>query len=94
MTGGSLDGPVLFCFDGSEGSRAAMRAAADLIDRPVDALVLMVWETIATRLAHSGAFAGTTTGGADLDAEEEALAKSVAQEVNAGPTSTDTKPYR
>jgi nucleotide-binding universal stress UspA family protein len=79
MTEGSLGGPVLFCFDGSEGSRAALRAAADLIDRPVDAVVLTVWETIATRLALAGAFAGTT-GGGDLDAEEESFARSVAQE--------------
>ena len=57
MTAGSHNGPVLFCFDGSDGSREAMRAAADLIDRPVDAVVLTVWETIATRLALAGAFA-------------------------------------
>ena len=58
-----------------------MRAAVDLIDRPVDAVVLTVWETVETRLALAGAFAaGTTTGGADLDAEEESFARSVAQE--------------
>jgi len=78
MTGASSAGPVLFCFDGSEGSRVAMRAAADLIDRPADAIVLTVWETIATRLALTGAFA--TTGGSDLDAEEESYAKSIAEE--------------
>ena len=81
MTEASGDGPVLFCFDGSDGSRAAMRVAADLVSRPVDAVVLTVWETVATRLALAGAFAaGTTTGGADLDAEEESFAKSVAEE--------------
>ena len=81
MTGASGDGPVLFCFDGSEGSRAAMRVAADLVNRPVEAVVLTVWETVATRLALAGAFAaGNTTGGADLDAEEESFAKSVADE--------------
>ncbi len=81
MTGGSHSGPVLFCFDGSDGSREAMRAAADLIARPVDAVVLTVWETVATRLALAGAFAaGSTTGGADLDAEEESYARSVAEE--------------
>jgi nucleotide-binding universal stress UspA family protein len=72
---------VLFCFDGSDGAREAMRAAADLIARPVDAVVLTVWETVATRLALSGAFAaGMTTGGADLDTEEESYARSVAEE--------------
>ena len=81
MTGASPVSPVLFCFDGSDGSREAMRAAADLIARPVDAVVLTVWETVATRLALAGAFAaGSTTGGADLDAEEESYARSVAEE--------------
>lgn len=81
MAGGSQNGPVLFCFDGSDGSRVAMRAAAGIIDRPVDAVVLTVWETVATRLALAGAFAaGNTTGGADLDAEEESYARSVAEE--------------
>jgi nucleotide-binding universal stress UspA family protein len=81
MAEGSRHGPVLFCFDGSHGSREAMRAAVDLIDRPVDAVVLTVWETVATRLALAGAFAvGATTGGTDLDAEEESYARSVAEE--------------
>jgi nucleotide-binding universal stress UspA family protein len=80
MTGGSQNGPVLFCFDGSDGSREALRAAGDLINRPVDAVVLTVWETIATRLALAGAFATGATGGADLDAEEESHARSVAEE--------------
>jgi nucleotide-binding universal stress UspA family protein len=79
MTGGGQDGPVLFCFDGSDGSREAMRAAVDLITRPADAVVLTVWETVATRLALAGAFA-VSTGGADLDAEEESYARSVAEE--------------
>jgi nucleotide-binding universal stress UspA family protein len=74
-------GPVLFCFDGSDGSRGAMRAAADLIDRPVDAVVLTVWETVATRLALVGAlWAGFATGGADLYVEEESNARAVAEE--------------
>jgi hypothetical protein len=49
-----LTGPVLFCFDGSDGSRGAMRAASRLIMRPADAIVLTVWETVATRLAIGG----------------------------------------
>lgn len=77
-TGGSSRGPVLFCFDGSEGSRGALRAAGELIDRPARAVVLTVWETIATRLALTGAF--ITAGGGDLDAQEESFAESVAEE--------------
>jgi nucleotide-binding universal stress UspA family protein len=81
MTEGRHDGPVLFCFDGSDGSRAAMRAAVDLVDRPVDAVALTVWETVATRLALAGAFAaGATAGGGDLDDEERSYARSVAEE--------------
>ena len=81
MTEGGHDGPVLFCFDGSDGSRKAMRAAGDLIAVSHGAVVLTVWETVATRLALSGAFAvGETAGGSDLDAEEEFYARSVAAE--------------
>ncbi len=79
MSGGSL-GPVLFCFDGSDGSRGAMQAAVDLIDRPADAVVLTVWETVETQMALAGAFAAGAIGGADLDAGEEASAEAVAQE--------------
>jgi nucleotide-binding universal stress UspA family protein len=76
-----LTGPVLFCFDGSDGSRGALKAAADLIERPAEAVIITVWETVATRLALSGAFAaGSTTGGSDLDAEEESFARSVAED--------------
>jgi nucleotide-binding universal stress UspA family protein len=81
MTQPSQGGPVLFCFDGSEGSRSALRAAGELIQRPADAVVLTVWETLATRLALSGAFAaGMTSGGEELDSEEESFAKSVAED--------------
>jgi nucleotide-binding universal stress UspA family protein len=74
-------GPALFCFDGSDGSREAMRVAADLIDRPVDAVVLTVWESLATRLAHASAFVeGFTMESANLDAEEESSARSGAEE--------------
>jgi nucleotide-binding universal stress UspA family protein len=80
MPEGSLEGPVLFCFDGSDGSRGALRAAAQLVAQPTDAIVLTVWETLATQLARAGAFAAGTVGGADLDDEEEAFAKSVAED--------------
>jgi nucleotide-binding universal stress UspA family protein len=81
VTDAPTTGPVLFCYDGSPGSRNAMRAAGDLIGRPVDAVVLTVWETIATRLALAGAFtAGITTGGSDLNEEEETSARAVAEE--------------
>ena len=44
-------------------------------------MVLTIWESIATRLALTGAFvSGATFGDADVDADEESYAKSVAEE--------------
>ena len=81
MTEQSPDSPVLFCFDGSEGSLSALRAAGQLIERPVEAVVLTVWETIETQLALAGGFAaGFPLDGAELDAQEEASARSVAED--------------
>ena len=81
MTEQSPGGPVLFCFDGSEGSRSALRACGQLIERPAEAVVLTVWESIETQLALAGGFAaGYPIDGAALDAEEEASARSIAQE--------------
>lgn len=68
MVESNPSGPVLFCFDGSEGSRNALRAAGELINRPVDAVVLTVWETVETRLALVGGFAANFPfDGADMD---------------------------
>jgi nucleotide-binding universal stress UspA family protein len=80
MSEGSPEGPVLFCYDGSDGSLGAMRAAGQLVARPAEAIVLTVWETLATQLARAGAFAAGTIGGAELDDEEETFAKSVAED--------------
>ena len=79
MTPATTRGPVLFCYDGSEGSRRALRSAADLIDRPSEVVILTVWETIATRLALGGAFV-STAGSGDLDVQEESFARSVAED--------------
>jgi nucleotide-binding universal stress UspA family protein len=69
---------VVFCYDGSEGSRTAMRSAVDLLDRPVEVVVLTVWETVATRLARTGAF--VIVGGEDLNEDEESAATAAAEE--------------
>ena len=61
-----MPGPVLFCYDGSEGSRAAMAAAAELIARPAPAVVLTIWQPAAVLLAKAGGF-----GGGYLSNEEE-----------------------
>jgi nucleotide-binding universal stress UspA family protein len=58
-----------------------MRAAAELVGRPTNAVVLTVWETLATRLARTGAFAaGSDIAAGDVDAQEESDARSVAEE--------------
>lgn len=76
-----MPGPVLFCYDGSEGSRAAMRAAGQLVARPVDAIVLTVWQAAAVRLAMAGAFgAGLPSNEGEIDQEEAAYATAAAEE--------------
>jgi nucleotide-binding universal stress UspA family protein len=81
VTQSSPTGPVLFCYDGSEGSRGAMRAAGKLIEHSVEAVVLTVWQPLAVRLALSGAFAASSLpydGG--FDEQEESSAKAAAEE--------------
>ena len=70
-------GPVLFCFDGSDGS---LRALADggVLLAPRSAVVLTVWETISTRLALSGGFLGYVADEDELDSEEESAARDAA----------------
>src|SRR3954452_447262 len=72
--------PTLFCFDGSEGSLAALRAAS-LRLRPGRAVVLTVWETVALRVARR-AFAGgmTVSNENELDEREEAAGREAAEE--------------
>src|SRR4051812_50089612 len=70
--------PTLFCFDGSEGSLAALRAAS-LRLRPGRAVVLTVWETVALRVARRAFAGGMTVANEDeLDAQEEEAARTAA----------------
>jgi nucleotide-binding universal stress UspA family protein len=76
-----MPGPVLFCFDGSDGSLRALSDAGALLRARV-AVVLTVWETTATRLA-SGAFGFGAAFAyfpdeAELDGQEEAAARQAA----------------
>jgi nucleotide-binding universal stress UspA family protein len=79
---GELDDgrPTLFCFDGSEGSRAALGAASRRL-RPGRAVVLTVWETVALRVA-TRAFAGgmTVLNEQELDDREQAAARAAAED--------------
>ncbi len=60
-----MPGPVLFCYDGSEGSRAAMAAAAELVTHPAPAVVLTIWQSAAVLLARGGGFGGGYLSDAD-----------------------------
>ncbi len=78
-----MPGPVLFCYDGSEDSAAAMAAARELIARPVPAVVLTVWQTAAALLAQAGGFAVGYGDEQQFDTEEAKLAWDVAEEAAA-----------
>lgn len=78
-----MPGPVLFCYDGSEDSAAAMAAAGELIARPVPAVVLTVWQTAAALLARAGGFAVGYGDERQFDAEETRLAWEAAEDAAA-----------
>jgi nucleotide-binding universal stress UspA family protein len=76
-----MPGPVLFCYDGSSGSRAAMAAAAELVAHPAPACVLTVWQPVSVLLARAGGFGGTYVNDEEqVDGEEEKLARQAAEE--------------
>jgi len=76
-----MSGPVLFCYDGSEGSRRALHSAGDLITRPSDGYVLTVWQPFSLRLAGAEAFAPVVLSDEEqIDTEEERHAREVAEE--------------
>ena len=76
-----MPGPVLFCYDGSEGSRAAMAAAAELVAHPAPAVVLTIWQPAAVLLARAGGFGGGyLSDEGKVDGEQEQLARGAAEE--------------
>jgi nucleotide-binding universal stress UspA family protein len=74
-----MDRPVLFCYDGSEGSKTALAAAVELM-KPADAVVLVVWTPAAVQLARSGSFVVAVPNEGQIDDEEEAMARRIAEE--------------
>jgi nucleotide-binding universal stress UspA family protein len=75
-----MPGPVLFCYDGSEGSRAAMAAAAELV-APAPAVVLTIWQPAAVLLARAGGFGGSYLSDEErVDAGQAQLASNAAEE--------------
>ena len=73
-----MDRPVLFCYDGSEGSKAALSAAVELVMHPADAVVLVVWTPIAVQLARGGSLLAAVPNEGQMDEEEIAAAQRLA----------------
>ncbi len=74
-----MNKPVLFCHDGSDGSRTALAAAAELI-KPADAVVLVVWTPAAVQLSRAGSFAVAVPNEGEIDEQEAAAAEQIAEE--------------
>jgi nucleotide-binding universal stress UspA family protein len=74
---------VLFCYDGSDGSKTALTAAVELI-RPADAVVLVVWMPAAVQLARAGSFVVAVPNEGEIDEEEATIARQIAEEGAAG----------
>src|SRR3984957_21089394 len=79
-----MDRPVLFCYDGSEGSKAALSVAGELVMHPVEAVVLVVWTPIAVQLARGGSRLGDVPKEGEMDEEEIAAAQRIADEGTEG----------
>ena len=79
-----MNRPVLFCYDGSDGSRSALRAAAELVTHPADAVVLAVWMPAVVSLVRAGSFLTAVPNEGEIDEEEAAFAMRLAEEGAAG----------
>jgi nucleotide-binding universal stress UspA family protein len=75
--------PVLFCHDGSDGSKTALAAATELI-KPADAVVLVVWTPAAVQLARAGSFVVAVPNEGEIDDHEAATVQQLAEEGAAG----------
>lgn len=75
--------PVLFCYDGSHGSKSALSAAAALI-KPADAVVLVVWMRAEVQLARAGSFVVAIPNEGEIDDQEATRALHIAEEGAAG----------
>jgi nucleotide-binding universal stress UspA family protein len=71
--------PVLFCYDGSDGSKTALAAAVDVI-KPADAVVLVVWTPAEVQLARAGSFLVSVPNEGEIDEQEAAIARRFAEE--------------
>jgi nucleotide-binding universal stress UspA family protein len=74
-----MNRPVLICFDGSDGSAAALVDGGAVLARGV-ALVLTTWETVTTQLVSSGSFAFSyVPDESELDEREQEAALEAAR---------------
>ncbi len=71
--------PVLFCYDGSDGSKTALTAAVELV-KPAAAVVLVVWTPAAVQLARAGSFVVAVPNEGEIDTQEAAEAREIAEE--------------
>ena len=78
-----MNKPVLFCYDGSDGSKTALAAAVELI-KPADAVVLVVWTPATVQLARAGSFVVAVPNEGEIDEQEAATALRIAEEGAAG----------
>ncbi len=78
-----MDKPVLFCYDGSDGSKTALSAAVELI-KPADAVVLVVWKPANVQLAQAGSFIVAIPNEGEIDEQEATRAQQIAEEGAAG----------
>src|ERR1700733_13192263 len=81
--GSAVNKPVLFCYDGSDGSKTALTAAVEVI-KPADAVVLVVWMPAAVQLARAGSFVVYVPNEGEIDEQEAAKALQIAEEGAAG----------
>jgi nucleotide-binding universal stress UspA family protein len=71
--------PVLFCYDGSDGSKTALRAVIDVI-KPAEAVVLVVWMPASVQLSRAGSFIVAVPNEGEIDAQEATIAQQIAEE--------------
>jgi nucleotide-binding universal stress UspA family protein len=74
-----MNKPVLFCYDGSDGSKTALAAAVEMI-KPADAVALAVWTPAAVQLARAGSFLVAVPNEGEIDEQEAARAREIAED--------------
>ena len=77
-----MNRPVLFCYDGSDGSKLALAAAGELVVHPADAVVLTVWTPAAVQLARAGSFVVAIPNEGEVDEQEAEFAQRIAADTD------------